>query len=147
MGVWVGVEGAGSWLVVGAVIGAGGQVQAVKASGNSPAPKRGDVVCTGCSHVCQSRSDLLRHMRTHTQVEVFPGLLACALCASCCPPVASLVETWQEKPFKCEYCEYRCVDKPTLIIHERIHTGDRPFKCAHCDYRSYKKSLVTVRGC
>ena len=38
-----------------------------------------------------------------------------------------------EKPHKCELCDYSCKQRGTLKDHMRTHTGEKPFKCELCD--------------
>ena len=40
-----------------------------------------------------------------------------------------------EKPYKCDYCDYRCIKRSILQRHIRTHTGEKPYKCDYCDYR------------
>ncbi|XP_073964206.1 zinc finger protein 711-like [Choristoneura fumiferana] len=35
-------------------------------------------------------------------------------------------------PYKCKYCSKRFRTPSALIIHNRVHSGDRPFKCEEC---------------
>ncbi|UYV65697.1 hypothetical protein LAZ67_3005171 [Cordylochernes scorpioides] len=47
-----------------------------------------------------------------------------------------------EKPFKCEYCDYETTKKHSLTYHLYTHTGEKPFKCDQCDFRTrLKKNL------
>ena len=39
-----------------------------------------------------------------------------------------------ERPFKCDSCDFSCMDKFSLTKHIRTHTGERPFKCDFCNY-------------
>ena len=39
----------------------------------------------------------------------------------------------EKKTFSCDLCEYKCYAKFSLIVHKRVHTGERPYKCEHCD--------------
>ena len=41
-----------------------------------------------------------------------------------------------EKPFACEYCPYKGIDKSSLNKHMRIHTGEKPYACDVCSYRT-----------
>ncbi|XP_073417962.1 oocyte zinc finger protein XlCOF7.1-like [Dendrobates tinctorius] len=40
-----------------------------------------------------------------------------------------------EKPFMCNICGKRFVTKSTLIIHQKIHTREKPYCCTECQRR------------
>ncbi|XP_070154186.1 zinc finger protein 236 isoform X1 [Polyergus mexicanus] len=62
-------------------------------------------VCSFCPKEFKKPSDLIRHLRVHTQ----------------------------EKPFKCMYCVRSFALKSTMIAHERTHTGIKKYACASCN--------------
>jgi len=59
--------------------------------------------CPECSKVFRDSSNLLKHIRCHTQ----------------------------EKPYKCKFCGKAFAHSSTLKGHENIHTGEKPFTCDH----------------
>ncbi|KAK2584206.1 hypothetical protein KPH14_006627 [Odynerus spinipes] len=61
--------------------------------------------CSFCHKEFKKPSDLIRHLRVHTQ----------------------------EKPFKCSYCFRSFALKSTMIAHERTHAGTKKYACGSCD--------------
>jgi len=47
-----------------------------------------------------------------------------------------------EKPFKCDHCDYAAANSSHLKVHKRTHSGEKPFKCDQCDYASYQKQRL-----
>lgn len=37
-----------------------------------------------------------------------------------------------EKPFKCDQCDFACIQSFDLVKHKFTHSGDKPYKCDVC---------------
>ncbi|KAF2363526.1 BTB/POZ domain [Trinorchestia longiramus] len=48
------------------------------------------------------------------------------------------------KRFHCSICGHSSLQKKDIVKHTRIHTGEKPFKCQFCDYRSTQSSNVNT---
>ncbi|XP_066471477.1 zinc finger and SCAN domain-containing protein 31-like isoform X2 [Tiliqua scincoides] len=66
-------------------------------------------------------------------------------CEKKCSPRAELPKNQKiQKLFECTYCGKMCNNSAHLIIHERIHTGERPHKCSKCGKSFCQKgNLIT----
>ncbi len=46
------------------------------------------------------------------------------------------------RPHVCGICGRRFLEKSHLVRHERIHFNERPFKCDECDYASTRRDKL-----
>ncbi|XP_028576145.2 zinc finger protein 396-like isoform X2 [Podarcis muralis] len=60
-----------------------------------------------------------------------------------CPPRADLPKKAQ-KMYECAYCGKICNNGAHLVIHERIHTGEKPHKCSECGKSFTQKGNLTT---
>ncbi|XP_052745761.1 histone-lysine N-methyltransferase PRDM9 [Bicyclus anynana] len=71
-------------------------------------------LCDVCSYKTTIKCNLLKHIRTHTDL----------------------------KPYSCNMCNYKCAQKITLLKHIRTHTGEKPFSCEICNHKFAQKSYL-----
>lgn len=100
-----------------------------------------EFLCNVCGYKCYFRATLKKHERIHSGEQPF----ACTMCDYRCCFQSNLVRhvrthTGQDKKYSCTLCDYRCPVRQSLVSHMKKHTGEKPFKCTVCDYRCALKS-------
>jgi len=98
--------------------------------------------CPDCSKVFRDSSNLLKHIRCHTQEKPY----TCQYCRKAFAHSSTLkghlnIHT-KAKPFLCEFpsCGKAFANSSNLSRHKRVHTGEKPYKCKVCHKRFNQSS-------
>ncbi|KAA8595597.1 hypothetical protein FQN60_010888 [Etheostoma spectabile] len=132
------------------------EVNAEKVVGNMKPPKPTKIKkkgvkktfqCELCSYTCPRRSNLDRHMKSHTDERPHK----CHLCGRAFRTVTLLRNHLNThtgtRPHKCTDCDMAFVTSGELVRHRRYkHTHEKPFKCSMCDYCSVSKLKRHIRS-
>ncbi|KAK7080818.1 hypothetical protein SK128_020995 [Halocaridina rubra] len=100
--------------------------------------------CPVCKKMYPHQWSLHRHMQTTHGAN---KMVQCDLCGNLYGKrylkLHMLTHTG-ERPFKCDVCDSRFVQRSHLITHMKKHTGERKFSCSTCNKTfSLKSTLVT----
>lgn len=106
-------------------------------------PKTKLLACKWCAHKTAKKDEHWEHIRTHLDSK---KMLTC----KSCPFVTEYKHHLEYhhrnhagvKPYKCDKCDYQCVNMSMLKSHMKSHSPDCPYRCLTCGYTTkYAHSL------
>ena len=104
---------------------------------------RGQHQCPICERYMMQKSDLKRHLATHTDTKEH----MCPVCSKTFTRKDSMLvhkrQHSNDYTFKCDLCGRGFHSRVSLESHTRIHTGDRPFSCPTCASTFRQKGDLT----
>ncbi|XP_075696478.1 uncharacterized protein LOC142662243 [Rhinoderma darwinii] len=136
-------------------------------TGEAPFP------CNKCNRSFRQQSNLTHHMKSHQRSEEFDGVDWSEENTAPGIPFMYLIsegdesssEVWGSKvpfvkgdkgedpgsckrPYVCGHCFKRFTHQSNLMVHQRIHTGDRSYRCQECGKHFTRRTslMVHLRG-
>ncbi|PSN50603.1 hypothetical protein C0J52_22193, partial [Blattella germanica] len=105
---------------------------------------RRKMLCQICNKTFTHKSNLIRHIRTHTGERPYIcDVCGCSFLQNSDLTMHKRLHTG-DKPFFCNVCNRAFAQNRSLTLHKRLHTGDRPYSCDLCE-KSYTQYIHLVR--
>ncbi|XP_039862899.1 zinc finger protein 90 homolog isoform X1 [Simochromis diagramma] len=116
----------------------------VSESQSKPQNRHKHLICDICGKLCQKKSKLINHRRSHTGERPY----SCNTCGKRFLQKSHLSNHVKihsdEKPHLCRTCGKRFKLNSVLQRHVRIHTGEKPYSCSSCGKRYRRLDHVKI---
>ncbi|KAI8431723.1 hypothetical protein MSG28_016183 [Choristoneura fumiferana] len=105
--------------------------------------------CWTCNSKFATRSELINHdLKIHKKNLIYKACNECdyksfkkEFGARCSLVVHMRIHTG-ERPYECEVCGSKFIRSYGLKVHMRIHTGEKPYECSECGFKfCYRNDL------
>ncbi|CAB3409951.1 unnamed protein product [Caenorhabditis bovis] len=101
------------------------------------------LICEDCGFATKTANSLAMHRRQHTGDVFFCHITGCEYSTNKKTQLAAHLRTHMAvRAHMCKICGRGFIEKSHLVRHERIHLEDKPFKCDTCEYASSRRDKL-----
>ena len=100
--------------------------------------------CPLCTYATKFPSWLRKHSVVHSKGHRPFVCDACGLSFTSLSNLNHHKKTHEAPSFVCSLCDFKCTQKRILVTHVRVHSDDRPFRCEFCQYSTKRKSDLSI---